>query len=139
MVSIYIYSAIRGPHKSHGKIGIAFEVDGQEKQPIISQRYGVNRSQAEMLAFYLGLQASEAAGGEGDIELYTDSDYIFGSVTRFLPKWQENGWHNSKGEPVKNGDAWKKIAEHMKNRKCTVHLKEQHPYTTWLIDNTKGD
>ena len=41
------------------------------------------------------------------IEVYTDSAYIHNCRTqRWYKSWKNNGWKNSKKEPVKNKDLW---------------------------------
>jgi ribonuclease HI len=45
---------------------------------------------------------------EKEIEIFTDSAYIFNCVKDgWYLKWINNGWHNSKGNAVKNQDLWK--------------------------------
>ena len=139
MVKLYIYSGIRSPRQTYGKIGIVYEINDGEGKPVILQRFDLNRNQAEMLALYIGLQMTDQAGGTGKTEIFTDSDYVFGTLTRFLPKWEQEGWKNSKGEPVKNGQAWARISQLLKGRDYEVRLKEKHTYETWLIDNTKRE
>ena len=47
-----------------------------------------------------------------DIEIITDSAYIYNCVgDGWYLNWVNNGWENSKKEPVKNQDLWKPFVE----------------------------
>lgn len=47
---------------------------------------------------------------EEDVELYTDSAYVCNCINqKWYFKWHKNGWVNSKKEPVKNQDLWKRL------------------------------
>lgn len=132
-VKIYIHSGIRTLKHGHGKIGYVTEPDGVGR---ISERYNVNMYQAEMLALYMALQEADMKGGTGVIDIYTDCAYISRALTSTVPKAADTGWHNNRGEPIKNADAWKAIWEHVKGREYIVHLNEDHEYRKWLIENT---
>ena len=41
--------------------------------------------------------------------IITDSKYLMDGLTKWLPKWRENNWKNSKNKDIKNQDLWKKI------------------------------
>ncbi|MDR2766068.1 MAG: ribonuclease HI [Holosporaceae bacterium] len=45
------------------------------------------------------------------IELYTDSSYVKGGITKWIYTWEKNGWRNSQREPVKNVDLWLRLQE----------------------------
>lgn len=38
--------------------------------------------------------------------IYSDSAYTINGITSWINSWRENGWVNSKKEPVKNQDLW---------------------------------
>lgn len=45
-----------------------------------------------------------------EVTICTDSQYLAQAFNaNWLKGWQKNGWINSKGEPVKNADLWKKL------------------------------
>lgn len=44
------------------------------------------------------------------IKVYTDSAYLHNCYTqKWYVNWQNNGWRNSKKEPVANRDLWEKL------------------------------
>lgn len=133
-MKLYIYSGIRTPRKSSGKIGYVAEPDGTGR---IIDRYNVNRFQAEMLALYLAVQEAEMKGGTGEVDIYTDDAYISTVLGTTIPKISQNGWLRDNGEPIKNADAWKAIWEHLKEKEYRVHLNEGHIYRKWLEENCR--
>lgn len=47
---------------------------------------------------------------KGVIRLYTDSAYLHNCYTqKWYVNWQENGWKNTKKQPVANADLWKEL------------------------------
>jgi len=44
------------------------------------------------------------------IIIYTDSSYVANAYNKkWINNWKKNGWKNSKKEPVKNMDLWKRL------------------------------
>lgn len=45
------------------------------------------------------------------VELFTDSDYLTGSIRqRWLAKWETNGWRNAEGNRIKNAGQWQEFS-----------------------------
>lgn len=65
---------------------------------------------------YIKSSTNHCAFGNSYI-IYTDSQYSLSSVTTWCHQWRNNGWKNSKKEPVKN----KEIIEEIMN------LLEENP------------
>ncbi len=45
------------------------------------------------------------------VELFTDSSYLIGGITKWVKKWQQTGWKNAAKQPVKNRDLWEKLID----------------------------
>lgn len=41
----------------------------------------------------------------------SDSGYVVDGITKYVKKWESNGWRNAKGEPVKNRDLWETLGD----------------------------
>ena len=51
-------------------------------------------------------------GGDARITIVSDSTYVVNCFRdRWWVRWQQNGWKNSKKEPVANTDLWKPLIE----------------------------
>ena len=62
----------------------------------------------ELLA---AIKALESLQRPTTVRIHTDSTYVRGGITSWLVKWQRNGWQTSGGQPVKNADLWRRLAE----------------------------
>lgn len=40
------------------------------------------------------------------LEINTDSEYVVKGITKWIPKWLQNGWKTAKGNPIKNKELW---------------------------------
>ncbi len=48
---------------------------------------------------------------EAEIDLYTDSQYVYRGITEWIDGWRRKSWITSAGTPVKNRDLWTRVAE----------------------------
>jgi len=62
----------------------------------------------ELLAAIRGLEALKRPCR---VQLYTDSVYVRDGITRWIHKWQQNGWRTASKQAVKNQDLWQRLAE----------------------------
>ncbi len=60
------------------------------------------------------------------VEVYTDSEYLRKGVTRWLRRWQRNGWQTMAEQPVKNQDLWRALAEAMRPHRLAWHWVRGH-------------
>ncbi len=43
------------------------------------------------------------------VELHTDSQYLRGGITEWLPTWKARGWRTAAKKEVKNEDLWRRL------------------------------
>lgn len=80
-------------------------------------------NQAEMVAVLTALEAVEWSKTTCPVPIYTDSAYICNCFEqKWYVKWRQNGWKNSKKQPVANSDLWKQMLE-KKEKTNAVILK----------------
>lgn len=60
-----------------------------------------------------------------DVTLYTDSDYVYDGLTRWLASWKKQGWKTSSRDPVKNLDLWMELDKLLVSHR----VKVEHPTT----------
>ncbi|MFV2089803.1 MAG: ribonuclease HI, partial [Pseudomonadales bacterium] len=60
----------------------------------------------ELRAAIAGLAALKRSG---KVCLTTDSEYVRQGVTKWVPRWKQNGWRTAAKKPVKNKDLWIEI------------------------------
>ncbi len=64
---------------------------------------------------------------DGDVHVVSDSTYVVNCFRdRWYVKWQQNGWRNSKNEPVANTDLWRPLIELVTARRPTFGWVKGH-------------
>lgn len=58
--------------------------------------------------------------------VYTDSQLLRDSMTKWLPSWKRNGWMKSTGDPVLNRDLLERIDEMQQKRRLEIHHVRAH-------------
>lgn len=66
-----------------------------------------------------------------EVHLHTQDAYVLNMVDKFLSTWAENNFHNSKGELVKNADAWEQLWQQAKMHEIVIE-HGMHPYYGWM-------
>ena len=70
-----------------------------------------------------------------EIDIYTDSSYLTSALDLdWIHKWQQSGWKNSKGEPVKHADKWQKTLILLNGTRFYIYTNQHHEYSNWLKD-----
>ncbi len=46
---------------------------------------------------------------DGDVTVITDSRYVEGGISEWIPRWEANGWKTKSRSPVKNRDLWQEL------------------------------
>ena len=65
------------------------------------------------------IQALEALNRPAKVSLHTDSKYLLDGITKWIGRWQRNGWLTAARQPVKNADLWRRLAEAMNGHEIT--------------------
>ena len=80
---------------------------GTHRKEISGGEKATTNQRMELLA---AVAALEELKEPCQVELYSDSAYLVNAFNqRWYVKWQQNGWLNSKKEPVQNRDLWTKL------------------------------
>ncbi|KAF0294368.1 Ribonuclease H1 [Amphibalanus amphitrite] len=69
---------------------------------------------AEIQAAWVALELASAAG-HGRVLIHTDSQFVINCATKWMAKWQKNGWTLASGGPVKNRTQLEALARAMEN------------------------
>lgn len=73
-----------------------------------------------------------------EVDIYTSNDYVNQSVSTYLEEWKANGFHNKKGQPIKNKEEWERLANAMEKHVSTLKTVASHEYSNWMRDQMKG-
>lgn len=64
--------------------------------------------------------------------VYTDSAYLHNCVTqKWYVNWQNNGWRNSKKEPVANRDLWERLVRYFEMPEVEFVKVKGHADNEW--------
>lgn len=120
-IEIYTDGACKG-NPGPGGWGALLRQDGREKTIHGGEAHTTNNRMELMAA----IKALEALKRVCEVNLYTDSQYLRQGMTEWLAQWKKKGWRNSKKEPVKNADLWKRLDELANTHKISWHWVKAH-------------
>lgn len=91
----------------------------------LSQGYTRTTSnRMELLGVITGLEALKRPC---TVEVHSDSQYVVNAFNQhWVEGWLKRGWKNSKKEPVKNSDLWKRLLEAKKPHNVSFHWVKGH-------------
>lgn len=127
-VTIYTDGSARGNPDGPGGYGTVLQFwdsKGQLHEREYSAGYKkTTNNRMELMAAIVGL---EALIKPCEVDLYSDSQYLVKAFNdRWIDGWQKNNWKNSKKEPVKNIDLWKRLLEAKKPHKVNFIWVKGH-------------
>ena len=106
MIEIYTDGACKG-NPGPGGWGALLRYKGQEK----TLKGAVAHTTNNRMELTAAIEALLSLTRSSEVDLYTDSDYLRQGMLSWLVQWKKKGWRNSKNEPVKNEDLWRKLDE----------------------------
>lgn len=79
--------------------------------------------------------------GTKTLHVFTDSQLLINSITKWMAGWSKNGWKTAKGDPVQHQDLLKEIHERASRRRVKwVHVDAHTGGTDWRSTwNDKAD
>lgn len=126
---IYIETSLKWPKQGNGIVGLIFTDQDDE---FSKQLFGVVQNSTEYQAILIGIKtALQYVKSYDVIHLHLSCASVAGNF-RLLPSWSENGFVNSKGEPLKSAEEWQQIAAASKSKELIIHLNEFNGYRKWL-------
>lgn len=142
-VDIYTETTWKGPRRQTGILAyiIVVRYEGHEdytdKRMVRLKNAGMQ--EAELLAAAMAIDKASRMPRLAGCRQYNviSSNHWVENMSKSIPKWQENGWKNAKGEDVKYSDWWQTIAKVQKDR--TINWTSEHEpgsgldgYQRWL-------
>ncbi|MEY4879689.1 MAG: ribonuclease [Pseudomonadota bacterium] len=111
-VDIFTDGACSG-NPGKGGWGAILRANGHEKE-ISGGEKATTNNRMELTAVIQGLNALKAPSA---VIVHTDSRYVMDGLTKWLPRWKQNGWKTSDKKPVKNDDLWRALDEAVSRHK----------------------
>ncbi len=106
VVDIYTDGACSG-NPGPGGWGAVLRYGGVERELCGGEATATTNNRMELTA---PIAALEALTRPSVVRMHTDSTYVRDGITRWLSRWQANGWLTQGRQPVKNADLWRRLA-----------------------------
>jgi ribonuclease HI len=106
---------------------------GPHVKEIFGGELSTTNNRMELMATIRGLEALKKPSA---VTLYTDSRYVMDGATRWLPRWQMNGWRTSAKAPVKNDDLWRALDTALRRHRVTWKWVAGH---SGHVENERAD
>lgn len=87
---------------------------------------GAERTTNNRMELTAAIEGLEALAEGSVVDLYTDSVYLRRGITEWLAGWRKSGWRRRDGQPVKNVDLWRRLAEVVTRRQVRWHWVRGH-------------
>jgi len=71
-----------------------------------------------------------------EVVLFTDSEYLRGGITEWLPRWKANHWRTADRKAVKNDDLWRQLDEAASRHRVAWQWLKGH---VGHVDNERCD
>jgi ribonuclease HI len=89
-----------------GGWGVVLRYGGHQKELHGGEAGATTNNRMELMA---AIRALESLTRPAVVRLHTDSAYLRGGITRWLPNWKRTGWMTAARQPVKNADLWQRL------------------------------
>jgi ribonuclease HI len=114
-VDIYTDGACSG-NPGPGGWGAVLRYGGHVKELRGGEASGTTNNRMELTAAIMALQALNRPVV---VNLHTDSTYVRDGITKWMAGWLRNGWRTKAGQPVKNADLWRSLADAVAEHEVT--------------------
>lgn len=127
-IVIYTDGACSGNPGPGGWGAVLFS--GQHMKEISGAEANTTNQRMELMAVVKALEALKVKDWE--VEVYSDSAYLVNAFAqKWLDKWQQNGWKNSKKEAVANQDLWQALLKLTALNRVTIKKVKGHAGDEW--------
>ena len=122
-IIIYTDGACSGNPGPGGCGAVLFS--GERKKEISGAEAQTTNQRMELKAVVAALKALKVTDWE--VEVYSDSAYLVNAFEqKWLDKWQQNGWRNSKKDAVANQDLWQELLQLTSKNRVTMKKVKGH-------------
>lgn len=127
-VNIYLYTTFRGVRRQNGVIGYVLECNGGTLSDFKEIRdVTCHFAEISVLGDALGRLIEDV-----DLDIYTESQYVYKGIIEWMYEWDKASWKNKKGDEVANMMEWQLVFEYLSRMNHVVHHEEEHEYRNWL-------
>jgi len=122
VVDVYTDGACSG-NPGPGGWGVILRYGDHEKELCGGDPGPTTNNRMELMA---PIRALESLTRPTVVRLHTDSTYVRDGITKWLPRWQRNGWLTAGRQPVKNVDLWRRLHTAVQRHEVGWHWVKGH-------------
>lgn len=127
-ITIYTDGACSGNPGPGGWGAVLFY--GERVKELSGGEPNTTNQRMELTAIIAALRALKVS--DWDVTVYTDSAYVVNAFRQnWIPRWLQNGWKNSRKEPVANQDLWEQLLLQMKRNRVVIEKVKGHSGDRW--------
>ncbi len=133
-VNIYIETSYRGPAKRKGVAMWLVEYKKKDGTPVTRDGMIYLDESTENQASLMAVAAAvNILNKKCLIRVNTRCEHILNTIQNYWHiKWQQNGWCNAKGNPIKNAEQWKEMLVALEKHSYTF-VTGHHEYREWML------
>lgn len=106
---------------------------GVHEKELFGGEAHTTNNRMELMAVLMGLQSLKRPC---DVVICTDSQYVKNGMETWIHGWKQNGWKNSKKEPVKNADLWQQLDAEVARHRISWQWVKGH---AGHVENERAD
>lgn len=145
-VNIYTYSSLKLPKTAetlNAAVGYILEFKTPKGTCTRTQTFLLCNIANEMTANQSNLIVLEKAltrmNIKCELDIWTDSQYIASAFEQeWIKSWITNGWKGANGQEIAHKKEWQKLIMQIQGNIVRFHVKEDHEYRSWLIDEVEN-
>lgn len=142
VVNIYTHSTAKSPKATKCEaVGYVVEFKTEKGDATVGNLLTVRDMTKYQAELHVLKKALSRINTMCELHIYTESTYIAAGFEKWLIEWKRDGWQNARGLTVKNSKEWQELDALVSNygHKMVFHVKEEHSYKKWFIDNLKKE
>ena len=140
-VNIYAESADRyfGSRKRYAGYVLELETPEGETGATRHEFYETEGTYYEVILEAILKAARRLKGGKCTVEIYSGYRSVLHMITDNLPVWEETGYTDRAGKPIKCAQYWEELAGILKNHEVTTRpeTEEPHIFYNWMMTEMK--
>ena len=130
-VTLYTDGACKG-NPGPGGWGVLVVADDSERE-LFGGEPATTNNRMELTAVIRGLDSVPQGG---DIDVYTDSQYVKNGIETWIHGWKRNGWKTADRKPVKNAELWRELEAAAARHRVRWHWVKGH---SDHVENARAD
>lgn len=130
LINIYIINTIKRFSGGWGYVGYILEAF-RNNIPVTVQGFFKIKDTPNRADMLIIIEAMGRLTKPCDVHIHTRNKQIFDAYDKcWIEEWKKNGWKNSRGEEVRNGELWKLLS--FLNKGSIQIEYGKHSYYEWM-------